>query len=114
MQHNRPLSKELVLMKAFRAYVLSHSLAGWLIEVWSGAVVVRFLNQVVSIIPTQNLYPEAFFKKLDEITKRTHYRLDLHVKWIEIVKDNYILAGTLPVRTQELGLKRIRLEEDVI
>lgn len=112
MKQNRPLSKELVLMKAFRAFVLSHSLAGWLIEVWSGAVVVRFLNQVVSIIPTQNLYPEAFFKKLDEITKRTHYRLDLHVKWIEIVKDNYILAGTLPVRTQELWLKRIRLEDE--
>lgn len=101
-------------MKAFRVYVLSHSLAGWLIEAWSGAVVVRFLNQVVSIIPTQNLYPEAFFKKLDEITKKAHYRLDMHVKWIEIVKDNYILAGTLPVRTQELWLKRIRLEEDAI
>ncbi len=112
MKQNRPLSKELVLMKAFRAYVLSHSLAGWLIEVWSGAVVVRFLNQVVSIIPTQNLYPEAFFKKLDEITKRTHYRLDLHVKWIEIVKDNYILAGTLPEKSVELWLKKIRLEDE--
>lgn len=112
MQHNRPLSKELVLMKAFRAYVLSHSLAGWLIEVWSGAVVVRFLNQVVSIIPTKNLYPEAFFKKLDEITKKAHYRLDLHVKWIEIVKDNYILAGTLPEKSVELWLKKIRLEDE--
>lgn len=112
MQQNRPLSKELVLMKAFRAYVLSHSLAGWLIEVWSGAVVLRFLNQVVSIIPTQNLYPEAFFKKLDEITKKAHYRLDMHVKWIEIVKDHYILAGTLPEKSVELWLKKIRLEDE--
>lgn len=101
------------LINAFYDFVnseLPYS-AGWVLEVWGGVVVVRFLDQPVSVIPHKRLTVEETLDRIKGVIYRTGLWLRDQVEWVGWLEKGYSLVGMLPVEGKHLWRRRIKGEE---